>query len=95
MCCLKYEQPAYDELLRITPKVGSFIDTKEGRGKVVEANLISGDLRVQLEENPESIPISVNRRDLQTDDREAGERSGRGNRRGRGRREKTDRKEQE
>ncbi len=95
MCCLKYEQPAYDELLRITPKVGSFIDTKEGRGKVVEANLISGNLRVQLEENPESIPISVNRRDLQTDDREAGERSGRGNRRGRGRREKTDRKEQE
>ena len=32
MCCLKYEQDAYEDLLRRTPKEESFVDTPEGRG---------------------------------------------------------------
>lgn len=46
MCCLKYEQESYEHLIRITPKVGAVVDTKEGRGTVVDTNLISGQIKV-------------------------------------------------
>lgn len=49
MCCLKYEQEAYDDLIRITPRIGAFVTTPDGRGVVVDRNLISGNLRVQLD----------------------------------------------
>lgn len=48
MCCLKYEQDGYEELLRITPKVGAFVETPSGKGTVTDANLISGKLHVRL-----------------------------------------------
>ena len=63
MCCLKYEQESYEHLLAVTPKVGAVVDTKEGRGTVVEANLLTGILKVQLERNPNAAPVSVHRRD--------------------------------
>ena len=46
MCCLKYEQEAYTDLLKHTPKVGAIVNTPEGRGLVVENNLIAGTLKV-------------------------------------------------
>ena len=48
MCCLKYEQDGYEELLRITPKVGAVVETPSGKGVVTDANLISGKLHVRL-----------------------------------------------
>lgn len=50
MCCLKYEQDGYDELLKITPKVGAIVDTPSGRGTVTDCNLISGKLHVKLDQ---------------------------------------------
>ncbi len=50
MCCLKYEQDGYEELLKLTPKVGAVVDTPSGRGVVTEVNLISGKLHVKLNE---------------------------------------------
>ena len=47
MCCLKYEQDNYEYLLKITPKQGALVDTPEGRGIVVEVNLLSGQLKVR------------------------------------------------
>lgn len=64
MCCLKYEQDAYEELLKITPKVGAIVDTPEGRGKVVEQNLITGVLKVQLNSREDFAPITVSRKDV-------------------------------
>ncbi len=61
MCCLKYEQETYEELQRMTPKVGSLVSTEQGKGTVVEANLLSGILKVQLDKAPDSPPISVHR----------------------------------
>ena len=49
MCCLAYEQPAYEYLNRITPGVGSIVKTPEGVGDVVETNVISGTLRVRMD----------------------------------------------
>ncbi len=49
MCCLGYEQPAYEYLSRITPMINSIVKTPEGEGIVTEVNLVSGMLRVRLE----------------------------------------------
>ena len=64
MCCLKYEQETYEHLLRVTPKVGAIVDTRDGKGKVVENNLITGMLKVSLDRRPDAAPIVVNRRDV-------------------------------
>ena len=64
MCCLKYEQNAYEQLLRITPMTGAIVETKEGMGTVVEANLLTGKLKVQLHSRPEAAPQTFGRRDV-------------------------------
>lgn len=64
MCCLKYEQDSYEELLKITPKVGAYVDTPEGRGNVEEVNLLTGKLSVRLAKSKESPPVTVSRKDV-------------------------------
>ena len=64
MCCLKYEQPYYEHLLRVTPKVGAIVDTKEGRGTVIENNLLTGMLKIRLDKRPEATPLVVERHDV-------------------------------
>ncbi len=64
MCCLKYEQEAYEHLLRVTPKVGAIVSTKDGKGVVSDVNLLTGMLKVTLDRNPNAAPISVHRRDV-------------------------------
>ncbi len=55
MCCLKYEQDAYEDLIRNSPKMDSFIDTPDGRGTIVEVNLLRSKVRVRMEDQPENI----------------------------------------
>lgn len=64
MCCLKYEQDVYESLLKITPKVGALISTKDGNGVVTESNLLTGALKVRLDKSPDSPAVSVNVRDI-------------------------------
>ena len=63
MCCLKYEQSVYDELIRLTPRVGAMVDTPEGRGRIVESNVLTGNLKVRLEEDPSDTPPKSFHRD--------------------------------
>lgn len=56
MCCLKYEQEAYTDLLKTTPKVGAIVGTPEGRGVVVDQNLLTGVLKVRMDRSPEAAP---------------------------------------
>lgn len=58
MCCLKYEQDVYNELLKRTPKIGAIVNTPEGKGTVIEQNLLTGKLTVSLDKNPEAAPVS-------------------------------------
>ena len=60
MCCLKYEQDAYEDLLRTSPKAESFVDTPEGRGTVVEVDLLRQRVKVRMEEHPETITYFAN-----------------------------------
>ena len=60
MCCLKYEQDAYEDLLRTSPKMESFVDTPEGRGTVVEVDLLRQRVKVRMEDAPETISVFAN-----------------------------------
>ena len=54
MCCLSYEQKAYEYLNSITPQAGSVVSTPDGLGVVLEANPVGGTLKVRSE--VESLP---------------------------------------
>ena len=64
MCCLKYEQNAYEYLLKITPKPGAIVETAEGAGTVVDFSLLTGTLKVKLHNNPDAMPKMFSRRDV-------------------------------
>lgn len=60
MCCLKNEHNVYEELLKITPKVGAIVVTPEGdKGRVEDVNLITGKLRVKTDKS--EVPVTVTR----------------------------------
>ena len=61
MCCLKYEQNSYEYLNKITPRNGTVVDCRDGRGVVVDSSVLTGKLKVQLDDMPEGAPIIVNR----------------------------------
>jgi len=50
MCCLKYEETAYEDLVTKTPKIGAFVETPSGKGSVINANLLRGNAKVRLED---------------------------------------------
>lgn len=54
MCCLKYEQDCYDELLKITPRKGALVKTPFGTGTVEQVSLLNGMLKVKIENDKES-----------------------------------------
>ena len=60
MCCLKYEQEAYEDLIRNSPKMDSFVDTPEGRGTIVEVDLLRSRVKVRMEDAPETIAVFAN-----------------------------------
>ena len=60
MCCLKYEQEAYEDLIRSSPKVESFVDTPEGRGTVVDVDLLRQRVKVRMEDSPETVAYFAN-----------------------------------
>ena len=57
LCCLNYEQAAYEDLIQNSPKAESFVDTPEGRGTVVEVELLRGRVKVRMEEAPETVSV--------------------------------------
>jgi len=58
MCCLKYENDAYQDLIRNTPPNESLVDTPYGRGTVLDTSLLRGTCRVRMLSNPDA-PVTV------------------------------------
>jgi len=54
MCCLKYEQDAYEDLVKHSPKQESFVETPDGAGTVSSVNLLRQTVQVRLESAPET-----------------------------------------
>ncbi len=58
MCCLKYEQDAYEELVKNVPKVDSFVQTPAGKGSVIDVNLLRGRVKVRIDDQYDN-PVKV------------------------------------
>ena len=63
MCCLKYEQDAYEYLNSLTPGVGATVKTPQGNAVVTDANLMTGYLTVRLTDS-DSMPFKIHRDDV-------------------------------
>ena len=53
MCCLRYEQEAYEDLIKKVPKQGAFVETKDGYGTAVQVNLLRQSVKVRLDGDSE------------------------------------------
>lgn len=58
MCCLRFENEAYEKAREIVPAVGTKVKTKHGVGQVVANNLLKETVTVELE-NLEKLDLSV------------------------------------
>ncbi len=50
MCCLRYEQELYQELRSQMPAEGQIVDTPQGRGEVVEVQVLANEVVVQIDD---------------------------------------------
>ncbi len=61
MCCLKYEQGAYEDAVKRCPKKESFVETPDGVGTVTDVNLLREKVKVRLEDGEEMPKLYLNR----------------------------------
>ena len=62
-CCLRYEYDTYQEYQRELPKVGKWIVTREGKGKVLAQEILARKILVNYEDNRR---VMVDARDVLT-----------------------------
>ena len=55
MCCLKYEQNAYEDAAKRMPKPESFVQTPDGPGNVKSVELLRERVKVSLDSAPENL----------------------------------------
>ena len=51
MCCLRYEEEAYEDLVKKVPKAGTFVETVAGYGNVAQVNLLRQTVKVRLDDD--------------------------------------------
>jgi len=54
MCCLKYEQEAYEEIISRVPKEGAIVETPDGQGVVMSVSLLKELVKVKLDRENET-----------------------------------------
>ena len=57
MCCLKYEQENYEQVLKRVPRVGKDIVTPDGVGVITEINCIKETVRVRIRVDEDSFDV--------------------------------------
>ena len=55
MCCLKYEQEAYEDLMKDAPRADSFVETPDGAGTIISVNTLREKVRVRLDDAPDTL----------------------------------------
>ena len=55
MCCLAYENDYYAEAGKKVPKIGSEVGTPDGKGTVVNVNMLKMEVRVKIEDKQKDI----------------------------------------
>jgi len=56
MCCLKYEQDAYEDAVRRLPCCESFVETPDGVGTIIGVDYLREKVKVHLEDQPDVLP---------------------------------------
>ena len=64
MCCLKYEQEAYEDKLSRLPKVGAIVRTEEGEGVVDNVEILKEQLKVKFKDGDEFFYKKYNAKDV-------------------------------
>jgi cell fate regulator YaaT (PSP1 superfamily) len=64
MCCLKYEHDVYAELIRQIPGPRSIVLTPDGKGMVVDHNIIAGTVTVSLDKAKDATPKLYTAKDI-------------------------------
>ena len=54
-CCLKYEHEGYLELEKTMPRRGELCECKDGRGRVVDRNLLTQKVTIQLDDSTHTV----------------------------------------
>src|SRR5690606_8535670 len=62
-CCLRYEYDTYKDYQRELPKVGKWVVTKEGKGRVLAQEILAQKLLINYEDNRR---VMVDARDVLT-----------------------------
>jgi cell fate regulator YaaT (PSP1 superfamily) len=68
LCCLGYESEHYARVKKEMPKVGKVINTHHGRGKVVQVNVITETVQVELENQ---LTVELSREELSAVDEQS------------------------
>ena len=64
MCCLRYEQEAYEDLVKHVPKMGAFVETPDGYGTVTMVNLLRQCVKVKIDGKPEDTLFTYEAEDV-------------------------------
>ena len=57
-CCLKYEHEGYLELEKTMPRRGDCCECKEGRGHIIDRNLLTQTVVVQMDDTGRTVSCS-------------------------------------
>ncbi|MDO5725392.1 MAG: stage 0 sporulation family protein [Tissierellia bacterium] len=60
MCCLRYEQEGYEEMLKKMPKLGAIVKTEDGKGTVISNNPMQNQVRVKIESDGDILLSNYN-----------------------------------
>lgn len=64
ICCLAYEQKAYEADYKELPRMGAYVKTPDGFGTVCEVSALKEGVRVRLESKPDDAPVFYKKTDL-------------------------------
>ena len=64
LCCLKYEQEAYEDANRRLPSKGDKVSTPQGVGQILDVNLLKESLLIRLEDENVSDPVTILAKDV-------------------------------
>ncbi len=64
ICCLGYEQKAYEEEFKELPRIGAYVKTPNGCGTVCDVSALKQGVRVRLEDKPDETPAFYKKEEL-------------------------------
>ncbi|MBU0651066.1 stage 0 sporulation protein, partial [bacterium] len=60
MCCLAYEYEIYREMAKKIPRLGTEVLVEQGKGYIVDVNVIKQTVVVEIEETNNRVEVTIN-----------------------------------